>query len=390
MAQAVLSASAAGAGDVVVAVYSAGLASAPQLDVIAVRDAAGSQVAVRVVNLAPFATTSNITMNGCSLTSSSATVASLSGHLTAQNVPASPLNVTPATSTVSVTSGPTGGAALPLTFLPYSFTTVNVMCKAAKPSALRARAVAVVTATADNAAGTTCDVRSGNSAVISNISWAGHSWATYNRGPWAVQAPPAAAAGNSKDSSVSAAQGTIALPCNTFNCYDQAIMTDASLPSIGASGVSALVTLTSPSQAAPGGMVMDAGFLVRCSLAGVGPGMDAFNCYEVSLGLNSNGPGTGYILLGAHTLPGSFQQISKMQADVPPGVPIPLAVNMTATTTPGVAAGFTSVTFDVSVDGVLTLTHTDQAFAGVIDGGNVALRAFYQDAAWTGLTLWSQ
>ena len=155
-------------------------------------------------------------------------------------------------------------------------------------------------------------------------------------------------------------------------------MLDAALPTSGGSWVSVSV---SPGSTPPStGQTQVAGVLVRCLLVGIGPGMDAFNCYEVSLGpnVNNNQKGSGYVMIGAHWLPSNFNQLLKVPWDVPAGTASVLNVSMTGT-------GASSVRFDVRVGGTLAASYTDTVHAASINGGHVALRSFYQDTTWTKL-----
>ena len=168
MAQVLLSASSAGgANQVVVAVEAAGLAGAPQLDVIALRDQAGSQIVIRAVNFAPFPTTADVVLQGCTLTGSSAALTALSGALEAQNLPSNPLNIAPVSSNVAAQPGSGGmGANVSVTLQPYSFTTINVPCKSSGGAGEASTFAADVSTPA-----TTCDLPSDNSSVVKTISY---------------------------------------------------------------------------------------------------------------------------------------------------------------------------------------------------------------------------
>ena len=112
-----------------------------------------------------------------------------------------------------------------------------------------------------------------------------------------------------------------------------------------------------------------AGLLVRTDLAGMGPGPDTFNGYEVSL---QYGRGA---MLGAHWLPGSFQELAHVPLPgLPLGASLELAVYVNATSS--------AVSFTVSVGGAPVLQYIDTVYAARINGTSVGLRSFYDDAEW--------
>ena len=345
-----ISTSAAGAGDLVVAVEAAGLIPAPQFDVVAVRDAAGTEVALRVVHLSFSPTTANISVPGCALTNASARVLTLTGRtLTEQNTPTAPTAVAPVESSVRV--GDVGAApAFQHTFPPWSFVTLNVRC-----------GVAAVADAATAAAPTTCDELP--PATPPSFTWSSHTWSFYNAGPWATSAQAAPADG----------AASLSMAGNTLSAFDMAVATDVALPPSG--GWVATSLRLAPNMSAS---AVDAGLVVRCVLGGIGPGKDSFDCYEASLSANTGGPGSGYVLVGAHWLPGNYQQLARVAWDVPAGVNHGLNVSVAC-------RGGTACVIGVRVNGTLAVNVTDAVHASTINGGYVGVRAFYTDATWVGL-----
>ena len=341
MADVVLSAASEAA---VVAVEAAGLAAAPQLDVIAVVDAARSIVTLRAVNYGATALAADVSLQGCTIAAGGAVGAVLALNAsspTAQNFPWAPLLVSPASSIVSVSPQGT----LSFTFAALSVTSITVPCSGAGRVARRGL----------GGTPTTCDAPSSGPRSFSSM---GHAFLAYNGAPWEVA---------SDSLSVACSQGDA-------NCFDEAITVDAPLPSSG----SVSVSVDFAQQAASGDD--DAGLLVRCGIAGVGPGMDAFSCYEVSLGPNKNGPGTGFVLLGAHWLPSHFQLLQQVPFDVPTGgTPHVLSCALAVTDA--------AVAFALSVDGKLALSFNDTSFLITLSGGHVGLRSFYSSATFSGLAV---
>lgn len=340
----------------VVAIESAGLLSAPQLDAVALYSASGMTLSLRVVNVAATASAVAVTAPDCVLPAAgaSARIVTLSGALAAQNSPAQPLAVAPIAATVPA-GAPSQPVSIAFTLPPYSFTIVDIACTATTAAAPVA---------------TTCDVPPPGAPL--RLAWAGHGFAAFNSGPWATHDGAGGAA----------SAPVLALPCDTFHCFDEAILTDATVQpgADGASWVAVNVSFPATPPLPPQG-TQDAGLLVRCVLAGFGPGADGFSCYEVSLSPNVGGaPGSGFVLLGAHEAPGAhYAELARVPWDVPAGRPVPLRVDLAAAGAGG------AVGFRVSVAGALALAHTDTAHATAINGGFVGVRAFYQDAEWAGL-----
>lgn len=338
-------------GDVVLAVDASGVQGSG-LDVIALRDPAGTHVTVRIVNPWPTAASPLIAIEACSVTNTSASVVMLAGPPGLQNTPYLPSSVSPVFTSVQVPNGidPSFEYSVPA----YSFTSITVECTA--PAPLRHASSGDVS----DVQGTTCAAPSGP-----NFAWAGHNWTFFNSGPWLV---------SSDGTSVS-------LPCNTYTCYDEALLTDAALPNGSGSVTWAAVDVSIGIPPNPNAFaVMDAGLLMRCIPAGIGPGMDAFNCYEISLIGNSGGAGTGSVVIGAHSLPGNYQQLARINYDVPLSVAHQLNVSLTVSD-----ASTQSVTFDVYVDGQLATTYVDYSFVEIVQGGNIAIRSFYADTQFTRL-----
>lgn len=326
----------------VVAVGAIGVKGFP-LDVVAVRDVAGAIVGLKIVNTGAVVVQADFSLLDCTSGSSRvANVSTASGVPGEQNTPDSPLRVTPVRSQV-VLSGDqnTGHLVIP----PFSFTTVVASCQTLSsdytpPAGHRVAGRAV--------AGTTCDMMSPQA----NFSALGHTWEYFNGGPWSVT------------------NNTISLSCNAVACYDQAIATDISLPVTGTVSVS--VTLLFPSQS--GGV--DAGLLVRADRAGMGPGTDTFNAYEVSLQYGS-AQGGGMVLLGAHWLPGNYAMLASHPVNVPSNAPVRLEALYSTSAT--------FVNFTVLADGVVCLEYTDHQYYNVIKGTSLAIRAFKDDAQWSDL-----
>jgi hypothetical protein len=362
-----------GATPAVVAVEAAGLVSVPQLDVIALSGSptTGQVLLIRAVHTSATPTTVNVTVPDCVLSSDpTARVRTLRGNLTDQNTPAAPTAVVPLSSTLTV-GKPGAAPSFAVSFDPFSLTTIAFNCSpASAPPPVLA---------------TTCDLPSaGDLHPAVRFNWSGHSWEAFNLGPWAtVAALPAAGSGGGSSS--------LALPCGALDCFDEAVLTDATLPPSGTTRAAVNVTLAAP--AAADGRAHVAGLLVRCETGTMAAGMDAFNCYEVSLSPNvaGRGAGSGYVMLGAHILPGAFTQLAKVAWDLPASVsPYSLSVRMTtasAAATGAVTAAGPTVMFSVLVNGVTALSYTDAQFADVIKGGGVAVRAFYQDATWSGFEM---
>ena len=325
----------------VVAIESAGLASAPTLDVVAVFDAARTMLTVRAVNFGSAAVAASVSLLGCAVAGAgvSASVLVLNASSpTATNLPWAPLLVAPVTSTVAV---PASGA-FSFTFVPYSISSLSVPCVGGPPAP----------ASSLRGVQTTCDAPSSGPT---NVSVFGHIFETYNNAPWQVTA------------------ASLALDCNELSCYDEGITVDSPLPGSG----SASVSVTFRQQAAVGDD--DAGLLVRCGIAGVGPGMDSFSCYEVSLGPNKAGAGSGFVLLGAHWLPSHWQLLQQVPFDVPAGVAHTLSVALVVSPS--------SVGFVLRVNGAIALAFNDTTFVSTIGGGHVGLRSFYSDVLFETLSI---
>ena len=344
MANVVLSAASASS---VVAVEAAGLATAPTLDVIAVYDSSRTVLTVRTINFGATTVPANISLMSCTLAAPNlrAHVVMLNASSpTATNYPWDPLVVAPRNSSMVI---PASGT-FAFDFPPYSITSISVQCTSTSRRLIQNS----LPVRSSRDAPTTCDSpRSGPS----NFSTLGHDFLYYNDGPWQVT------------------PSVLTLLCNSGACYDEAITVDAPLQTAGIASVS----VSFAPQNAQGDD--DAGLLLRCGIAGVGPGTDSFSCYEASLGPNQGtDPGSGFVLLGAHWLPSGFQ-LRKVPWDVPTNVQHTLSVQL--------ASLANMVNFTISVNGMLAMSFNDTTYAGVITGGHVGLRSFYADAAFSSLTI---
>ena len=325
----------------VVAVEAAGLSVAPTLDVIAVVDAARAVVTLRAVNFGAAAVAGSVALLGCAVAPSGASGSVMilnASSSTATNLPWAPLLVAPISSSVAV--APSG--AFDFSFPALSVVSISVPC---------------VGAGSEHAfvggedAPSTCDAPS---SLPQNFTSMGHTFEYFNSAAW------------------TASPTSLSVSCNAAQCFDEGITTDAPLPQSG----SASVSVSFPKQTPVGDD--DAGLLLRCGLAGVGPGMDAFSCFEASLGPNKAGPGTGFVLLGAHVLPSSFKQLALVPIDVPPGAHVLRAA---------LAVSPEVVTIVLSVDGAEALRYNDTEFLDSVTGGHVGLRSFFADVLFTGFTV---
>ena len=139
MASFMLGALASAGATTVVAVDAAGVGA---LDAVALRDQAGTLLALRIVNYNDTAVAATLSFQGCVLTQGTAEVLTLSGGPSAENTPAQPTAVAPIQSQLALSGSSNAGG---LTLPPFSFTTVVAHCKATG-------------STQRSISGTTCDI----------------------------------------------------------------------------------------------------------------------------------------------------------------------------------------------------------------------------------------
>ena len=120
-----LGAVAAAGATTMVAVDAAGVGA---LDAVALRNDAGTLLAMRLVNFNDTAVAATLAFQGCALTDAAADVLTLAGGPADENTPAQPAAVAPVHSQLALGGGGNEGA---LTLPPFSFTTVVARCKAA-------------------------------------------------------------------------------------------------------------------------------------------------------------------------------------------------------------------------------------------------------------------
>ena len=332
-------------GAAVVAVEAAGLAAAPQLDVIALLDAEGATLVVRAVNFGAQGVTANVSFLGCAVAAggAQASVVVVAGSsMSEQNTPDAPLNVAPTFSQFRVGGG-SPPPTFPFEFEAFSVTSIAVACSPGAPAA----ELALWSESADPPS--TCAVTSSPQ----NISWSGQVWESYNSASWVA----------------TSSQISVLCGASDGNCYDEIISVDSLLLVNG----SASIDITFPDEATAGDD--DAGLLLRARSAGAGPGADSFDAFEVSLGPNTNGAGSGFLLVGAHWLPGNFALLKQVSLDVPKGVPHTLTARVSA-----LPSG--AVSLDVFVNAAFVATVVDTQHSATISGSQVGLRAFYSSASF--------
>ena len=108
----------------VVAVDAVGVGA---LDAIALRDGAGTLLALRIVNFNFTAVAATLSFRGCTLTEDAADVLTLAGGPDAENSPAQPTAVAPVKSQVTLSGANNEGV---VTLPPFSFTTIIAHCTA--------------------------------------------------------------------------------------------------------------------------------------------------------------------------------------------------------------------------------------------------------------------
>lgn len=323
------------------------------LDVISVLNEYGDALNLRIVNPSSSNVSTLIIINDCILTNTTGIVYTLTGELTDQNLPSNPLYIQPILSYINLATE-NNAISFNYTFPTYSFVTMQVSCSVQSMSEAISRFLSFDTSLLSLYGTSTC------ASSSLNFTWNNHVWSTYNNGPWTI---------NSGTDSVQ-------LYCNSHDCYDEAILIDQTVAPFQSYIETNLTIGTPPNPNLMG--IMDTGLLVRCIYPGIGPGMDNFNCYEVSVCANSNNnqPNTGCIILGAHWEPSNFQMLRQITYNVPTNVPLTLGVNLTSSNPNEY------ITFDIFVNGVHALQYNDSSFVNTINGNNLGIRSFYDDTVW--------